>query len=78
MLLRCSILEIKPLAADMCYVYFLSFTVLQAVLFNPSRPFRNPTTRDDVELMIDCFVSFYRITPHSNEVLKVVMSVRFL
>ena len=78
MLLRSPILKIKPLAAGMDYGYFLSFTVSQAVLFNPSRPFRNPTTRDDVELMIDCFVSFYRITPHSNEVLKVVMSVRFL
>lgn len=55
------------------------FTLVQSVindlkllLFN-SKPFiRNPSNiNHDVELMIECFVSIFRITPHNNEALKV-------
>lgn len=47
---------------------------LKILLFNPAKPFtRSQTTMSqDVELMIDCFVSVFRITPHNNEALKVV------
>lgn len=56
------------------------FTLVQSVindlkllLFN-SKPFlRNQANiGHDVELMIECFVSIFRITPHNNEALKVV------
>lgn len=46
---------------------------LKSLLFN-SKPFnRNQSnmTNHDVELMIECFVSIFRITPHNNEALKV-------
>ncbi|KAF6025161.1 Nf1 [Bugula neritina] len=48
---------------------------LKAVLFNPSKPFKTSSPKEDIELMIDCFVSFYRTTPHCYEVLKVVLSI---
>ncbi|XP_067932931.1 neurofibromin-like [Watersipora subatra] len=48
---------------------------LKAVLFNPNKPFKTSTPKEDIELMIDCFVSFYRTTPHCNDVLQVVLSI---
>lgn len=47
---------------------------LKMLLFNPQKPLRNQPAIQDVEIMIDCFVSIFRITPHNNEALK----VRFL
>ncbi|XP_074600003.1 neurofibromin 1 isoform X2 [Brevipalpus obovatus] len=49
---------------------------LKMLLFNPSKPFSRTqsTVIQDVELMIDCFVSIFRITPHNNEVLKVCLN----
>ena len=55
------------------------FTLVQSVindlkmlLFN-SKPFirSQSNINQDVDLMIDCFVSVFRITPHNNEALKV-------
>lgn len=50
---------------------------LKMLLFNPSKPFSRTQSSviQDVELMIDCFVSIFRITPHNNEVLKVLMFI---
>ena len=45
---------------------------LKMLLFN-SKPFirSQSNVNQDVDLMIDCFVSVFRITPHNNEALKV-------
>ncbi|RWS29482.1 neurofibromin-like protein, partial [Leptotrombidium deliense] len=59
------------------------FTLVQSVisdlkmlLFNPAKPFSRSQSNisQDVELMIDCFVSIFRITPHNNEALKVCLN----
>ncbi|XP_067128062.1 neurofibromin isoform X2 [Centruroides vittatus] len=49
---------------------------LKQLLFNPSKPFcRNQNTvNQDIDLMIDCFVSCFRINPHNNEALKVCLN----
>ena len=49
----------------------------QALLFNPSKPFWRGTGSQnaDVELMMDCFVSCFRITPHNNQHFKVTGAV---
>lgn len=55
------------------------FTLVQSVLndlklllFNSKPLIRSPSNiYNDVELMIECFVSIFRITPHNNEALKV-------
>lgn len=58
----------------------VAFTLVQSVivdlkllLFNSAKPFNRTqaTAIQDLELMIDCFVSIFRITPHNNEALKV-------
>lgn len=41
---------------------------LKALLFNPNKPF-------SMDLMIDCFVSVFRIKPHNNEALKVCLNL---
>ncbi|XP_040072137.1 neurofibromin [Ixodes scapularis] len=48
---------------------------LKLLLFNPAKPFvrSQATVTQDVELMIDCFVSCFRINPHNNEALKVCL-----
>lgn len=45
----------------------------QALLFNPTKPFSRGTgcQSADVDLMIDCFVSCFRISPHNNQHFKV-------
>ncbi|KAI1285846.1 Neurofibromin [Halotydeus destructor] len=59
------------------------FTLVQSVinelksfLFNPAKPFARSQTSvaQDVDLMIDCFVSVFRITPHNNEPLKICLN----
>ncbi|RWS09353.1 neurofibromin-like protein, partial [Dinothrombium tinctorium] len=49
---------------------------LKILLFNPSKPFSRSqaSVTQDLELMIDCFVSIFRITPHNNEILKVCLN----
>ncbi|XP_073994395.1 neurofibromin 1 isoform X2 [Rhodnius prolixus] len=50
---------------------------LKALLFNPTKPFPRSGQNlllHDIELMIDCFVSCFRIKPHNNEALKVCLN----
>ncbi|RZF46611.1 hypothetical protein LSTR_LSTR002943 [Laodelphax striatellus] len=62
------------------------FTLVQSVindlknmLFNPLKPFSRGQNwvSNDIELMIDCFVSCFRIKPHNNEALKVCLNPNF-
>jgi len=48
----------------------------QSLLFNTSKPFSRSQNcvSQDVELMVDCFVSCFRITPHNNDLLKVCLN----
>ncbi|GFX02303.1 neurofibromin [Trichonephila clavipes] len=50
---------------------------LKMLLFNPCKPFcrSQATINQDVDLMIDCFVSCFRINPHNNEALKVCLNL---
>jgi len=41
------------------------------LLFNPSKPFSRGNQNADVDLMIDCLVSCFRINPHNNQHFKV-------
>ncbi|XP_023719668.1 neurofibromin isoform X2 [Cryptotermes secundus] len=49
---------------------------LKNLLFNPSKPFSRGQNYvlHDIDLMIDCFVSCFRIKPHNNEALKVCLN----
>ncbi|KAL2095360.1 hypothetical protein ACEWY4_010079 [Coilia grayii] len=49
---------------------------LKALLFNPTKPFSRGAGSQsaDVDLMIDCFVSCFRINPHNNQHLKVCLA----
>ncbi|MEQ2241034.1 Neurofibromin 1 [Ilyodon furcidens] len=49
---------------------------LKALLFNPAKPFWRGTGSQnaDVELMVDCFVSCFRINPHNNQHFKVCLA----
>ncbi|XP_072099532.1 neurofibromin isoform X2 [Mobula birostris] len=49
---------------------------LKALLFNPSKPFSRGAGSQsaDVDLMIDCFVSCFRINPHNNSHFKVCLA----
>lgn len=58
------------------YIFHLVQSVvadLKSLIFSPSKPFaRNQATvLQDADLMTDCFVSLFRITPHSMETIKV-------
>lgn len=62
----------------------VAFTLVQSVvsdlkslLFNPSKPFSRGQSyaSQDMDLMIDCFVSCFRIKPHNNEAFKVCLSL---
>lgn len=48
----------------------------QVLLFNPGKPFSRGQSymNQDIDLMIDCFVSCFRINPHNNEALKVCLN----
>lgn len=50
---------------------------LKALLFNPAKPFSRGQgyNNQDIDLMIDCWVSCFRIKPHNNEALKVCLSL---
>ncbi|XP_021921694.1 neurofibromin isoform X3 [Zootermopsis nevadensis] len=49
---------------------------LKNLLFSPSKPFSRGQNYvvHDIDLMIDCFVSCFRIKPHNNEALKVCLN----
>ncbi|KAG1714683.1 Neurofibromin [Nymphon striatum] len=49
---------------------------LKNILFNPSKPFTRGQSfyNVDMELMIDCFVSCFRINPHNNDTLKICLN----
>uniref|UniRef100_A0A4W3IT75 Neurofibromin n=1 Tax=Callorhinchus milii TaxID=7868 RepID=A0A4W3IT75_CALMI len=49
---------------------------LKALLFNPTKPFSRGAGSQsaDVDLMIDCFVSCFRINPHNNNHFKVCLA----
>eukprot|EP00063_Salmo_salar_P043838 XP_014018673.1 PREDICTED: neurofibromin-like isoform X9 [Salmo salar] len=49
---------------------------LKALLFNPTKPFSRGagSQNADVDLMIDCFVSCFRINPHNNQHFKVCLA----
>uniref|UniRef100_A0A8C6WKC0 Neurofibromin n=1 Tax=Neogobius melanostomus TaxID=47308 RepID=A0A8C6WKC0_9GOBI len=49
---------------------------LKALLFNTAKPFWRGTGSQnaDVELMMDCFVSCFRINPHNNQQFKVCLA----
>lgn len=51
------------------FVFFCDFS--QNLLFNPSKPFSRGSQPADVDLMIDCLVSCFRISPHNNQHFKV-------
>ncbi|XP_055848107.1 neurofibromin isoform X2 [Episyrphus balteatus] len=50
---------------------------LKALLFNPVKPFSRGQGYNfaDIELMIDCWVSCFRINPHNIEALKVCLNL---
>ncbi|OWR47302.1 neurofibromin [Danaus plexippus plexippus] len=49
---------------------------LKWLLFNPSKPYsRSPPGCYELELLSDCFVSLFRIMPHSNDALKVCLNL---
>jgi len=52
---------------------------LMNLLFNPSKPFSRGQnyTSQDIDLMIDSFVSSFRINPHNNEVFKFCLNVNY-
>ncbi|CAG0920975.1 unnamed protein product [Notodromas monacha] len=43
---------------------------LKAILFNPSKPFCRGNQQHDIELMVDCFVSIFRISRVNDDALK--------
>ncbi|CAB3359077.1 Hypothetical predicted protein [Cloeon dipterum] len=49
---------------------------LKTLLFSPPKQFSRGQTfmAHDIDLMIDCFVSCFRIKPHNNEALKVCLN----
>lgn len=46
---------------------------LKMLLFKPDKPFSRGTgyLKEDIDLMIDCFLANFRINPHNNDTLKV-------
>ncbi|KAM4045455.1 neurofibromin [Anomaloglossus baeobatrachus] len=49
---------------------------LKSLLFNPSKPFSRGAGNQnaDVDLMIDCLVSCFRINPHNNQHFKICLA----
>lgn len=62
---RCSFLYCS------CVTLLILFS--QGLLFNPTKPFSRGAgcQSADVDLMIDCFVSCYRVNPRNNQHFKV-------
>lgn len=51
---------------------------LKALLFSPTKPFSRGQGYNvqDIDLMIDCWVSCFRIKPHNNDTLKVCLNLQ--
>uniref|UniRef100_A0A8C3HJW0 Neurofibromin n=1 Tax=Chrysemys picta bellii TaxID=8478 RepID=A0A8C3HJW0_CHRPI len=47
---------------------------LKTLLFNPCKPFSRGNQNADVDLMIDCLVSCFRINPQNNPYLKICLA----
>ncbi|XP_063002910.1 neurofibromin isoform X4 [Elgaria multicarinata webbii] len=47
---------------------------LKNLLFNPSKPFSRSNQNADIDLMIDCLVSCFRINPHNNQHFKTCLA----
>ncbi|XP_025020716.1 neurofibromin isoform X2 [Python bivittatus] len=47
---------------------------LKSLLFNPSKPFSRGNQNADIDLMIDCLVSCFRINPHNNQHFKTCLA----
>ncbi|XP_077167981.1 neurofibromin isoform X2 [Paroedura picta] len=47
---------------------------LKNLLFNPSKPFSRGNQNADIDLMIDCLVSCFRINPHNNQHFKTCLA----
>ncbi|XP_070591406.1 neurofibromin isoform X2 [Erythrolamprus reginae] len=47
---------------------------LKNLLFNPSKPFSRGNQNADIDLMIDCLVSCFRISPHNNQHFKTCLA----
>lgn len=52
---------------------------LMLLIFNPSKPYcrEKNYSAQDIDLMIDSFVSRFRINPHNNEVFKICLNVNY-
>ncbi|XP_050358352.1 neurofibromin-like isoform X2 [Nymphalis io] len=51
---------------------------LKSLLFNPNKPYARGAPcpgYSELDLLTDCFVSLFRITPHSNDTLKVCLNL---
>ncbi|XP_063990874.1 neurofibromin isoform X3 [Diachasmimorpha longicaudata] len=50
---------------------------LKSLLFNPIKPFSKggSSISQDIDLMIDCCVSCFRIIPHNDEILKICLNI---
>lgn len=60
-------------SSPVIFVTHVFFIFLQGLLFNPTKPFSRGAGSQsaDADLMIDCFVSCFRINPHNNQQFKV-------
>uniref|UniRef100_A0A8C5SAB8 Neurofibromin 1 n=1 Tax=Laticauda laticaudata TaxID=8630 RepID=A0A8C5SAB8_LATLA len=47
---------------------------LKNLLFNPNKPFSRGNQNADIDLMIDCLVSCFRINPHNNQHFKTCLA----
>jgi len=47
---------------------------LRNLLFNPNKLFVRNQNQQDIELMIDCFISLFRISTHNNDLLKICLN----
>lgn len=53
-------------------------TDLKVLLFKPDKPFSRGTGywKEDLDLMIDCFLAMFRINPHNNDTLKICLNTQ--
>ncbi|XP_078741394.1 neurofibromin-like, partial [Lampetra fluviatilis] len=59
-----------------CFLVQSILPDLKTLLFNPARPFSRGagSLSADLDLMMDCFISCFRINPHNNQHFKVCLS----
>ena len=53
---------------------------LKNLLFKPDKPFSRGASslKEDIDLMIDCFLAIFRINPHNNDTLKVIKFYKYV